>query len=110
MELRATPDDEGARLDAFLAAPLGSRARAQRLIDAGAVRVDGEPVPKRHRLRAGERVSVQEPPEPGRDEGAPAPYALPYRDEHLLVVDKPAGVVVHPAPGHPTGTLAQALA
>ncbi|MEA2277490.1 MAG: rRNA synthase [Solirubrobacteraceae bacterium] len=110
MELRATPDDEGARLDAFLAAPLGSRARAQRLIDAGAVRVDGEPVPKRHRLRAGERVSVQEPPEPVRDEGAPAPYALPYRDEHLLVVDKPAGVVVHPARGHRTGTLAQALA
>jgi 23S rRNA pseudouridine1911/1915/1917 synthase len=109
MELRATADDEGARLDAFLAAPLGSRARAQRLIDAGAVRVDGEPVPKRHRLRAGERVSVEVPPEAVAGEHVEAPYALPYRDEHLLVVDKPAGVVVHPARGHRTGTLAQAL-
>jgi 23S rRNA pseudouridine1911/1915/1917 synthase len=110
MELRATPEDEGARLDAFLAGPLGSRARAQRLIEAGAVRVDGRAAPKRHRLSAGEVVTVEEPPQPPPAEVPDAPYEVPYGDEHLLVVDKPAGVVVHPARGHHSGTLAQALA
>jgi 23S rRNA pseudouridine1911/1915/1917 synthase len=109
MELRATAEDEGSRLDAFLAEPLGSRARAQRLIEAGAVRVDGRPAPKRHRLTAGEAITVDEPAEPPRGAVADAPYAVAYQDEHLLVVDKPAGVVVHPARGHRTGTLAQAL-
>jgi 23S rRNA pseudouridine1911/1915/1917 synthase len=110
MELRATPDDEGARLDAFLAQPLGSRARAQRLIEAGAVLVDGRAAPKRHRLAAGEVVTVEEPPDVPPGAAPDAPYELPYADEHLLVVDKPAGVVVHPARGHHSGTLAQALA
>jgi 23S rRNA pseudouridine1911/1915/1917 synthase len=109
MELRAAPDDEGARLDAFLAAPLGSRARAQRLIEAGAVLVDGRRAPKRHRLSAGEVVSVEEPEAAPVTEAPDARFAVPYRDEHLLVVDKPAGVVVHPARGHRQGTLAQAL-
>jgi 23S rRNA pseudouridine1911/1915/1917 synthase len=109
MELRAGPDDEGTRLDAFLARPLGSRARAQRLIEAGAVLVNGRPAPKRHRLQAGEAVSVEEPEPPPMVEAPHAPFSVPYRDEHLLVVDKPAGVVVHPARGHHTGTLAQAL-
>jgi 23S rRNA pseudouridine1911/1915/1917 synthase len=110
MELYATPDDEGTRLDAFLAGPLGSRARAQRLIEAGAVLVDGRPAPKRHLLAAGARVTVDEPVEAPAADLPDAPYAVPYADEHLLVVDKPAGVVVHPARGHRTGTLAQALA
>ena len=109
MELRAGAEDEGGRLDAFLAEPLGSRARAQRLIEAGAVRVDGRPAPKRHRLTAGEAITVDEPAEAPAAAVADAPYAVPYQDEHLLVVDKPAGVVVHPARGHRTGTLAQAL-
>jgi 23S rRNA pseudouridine1911/1915/1917 synthase len=110
MELRATPDDEGTRLDAFLAGPLGSRARAQRLIEAGAVLVDGERAPKRHLMAAGQRVTVDEPKEKPAADVPDAPYAVPYADEHLLVVDKPAGVVVHPARGHRAGTLAQALA
>jgi len=112
MELRVGPEDAGARLDAFLAAPLGSRARAQRLIEAGVVRVDGAAVPKRHRVGAGETVTVDEPAAAAEPPGpvAPAPFAVPYEDEHLLVVDKPAGVVVHPARGHAEGTLAQALA
>jgi 23S rRNA pseudouridine1911/1915/1917 synthase len=110
MKLRATPDDEGARLDAFLAAPLGSRARAQRLIEAGAVLVDGRAAPKRHRLAAGEVVTVDEPPPAPPPAEPPPSFAVPYRDEHLLVVDKPAGVVVHPARGHHSGTLSQALA
>jgi 23S rRNA pseudouridine1911/1915/1917 synthase len=110
MELRATPDDEGTRLDAFLAGPLGSRARAQRLIEAGAVLVDGDRAPKRHLVAAGEVVTVDEPEEAPATDVPDAPYAVPYSDEHLLVVDKPAGVVVHPARGHRAGTLAQALA
>jgi 23S rRNA pseudouridine1911/1915/1917 synthase len=110
MELRAEPEDEGTRLDAFLAEPLGSRARAQRLIESGAVLVDGHRAPKRHLLAAGEVVSVDEPAEaPGADV-PDAPYSIPYRDDDLLVVDKPAGVVVHPARGHRAGTLSQALA
>src|SRR3954469_17576913 len=110
MQRRATPEDAGARLDAFLAAPLGSRARAQRLIEAGHVLVDGRAAPKRHRLSAGEMVTVDETAEAPAPDLPDAPYAVPYADEHLLVVDKPAGVVVHPARGHRTGTLAQALA
>jgi 23S rRNA pseudouridine1911/1915/1917 synthase len=111
MELRPSAEDAGARLDAFLAGPLGSRARAQRLIEEGAVRVDGATVPKRHRVAAGETVTVDEPaPAPPPGPVAPALFAVPFQDEHLLVVDKPAGVVVHPARGHAEGTLAQALA
>ncbi|MGZ4269321.1 MAG: RluA family pseudouridine synthase [Solirubrobacteraceae bacterium] len=109
MQLRAGSEEAGARLDAVLAGPLGSRARAQRLIEGGHVRVDGAAVPKRHRVSAGELIEVEEPPAPPRVTGERAPYAVPYEDDDLLVVDKPAGVVVHPARGHATGTLAQAL-
>ena len=101
----------GERLDRFLAGPVGSRARAQRLIDAGRVSVDGRPRPKRHVLAGGERLAVEEDPAPAVPAGAEAvPYLVAWEDEHLLVVDKPAGVVVHPARGHRSGTLAQALA
>ena len=112
MELEVGSERAGERLDTFLADPLGSRARAQRLIDAGRVRVDGVAVPKRHRLSPGELVEVDEAEaKPAAvDEAAPAPFAVAYEDEHLLVVDKPAGVVVHPARGHRQGTLSQALA
>jgi 23S rRNA pseudouridine1911/1915/1917 synthase len=112
MELRAGPEHAGERLDAFLAAPLGSRSRAQRLIDAGAVTVGGRRVAKSHVLESGDLVLVDdEPAVPAADPDAePAPFAIAWEDEHLLVVDKPAGVVVHPARGHHSGTLAQALA
>jgi 23S rRNA pseudouridine1911/1915/1917 synthase len=90
---------------------IGSRAAAERLLAAGAVLVDGELRPKSHRLTGGEDLAI-EPPAPAAAEPAvPLPELdLAYSDEHLLVVDKPAGVVVHPAPGHAGGTLAQALA
>ena len=111
MEFTAGPDEAGIRLDVALVPHVGSRSRAQRLVDAGAVQVDGIVVPKRHRLAAGERVSVDlqadaRPPQPDAD---PADFVVLYEDERLLVIDKPAGVVVHPARGHATGTLAQAL-
>ena len=114
MELRAGPEAAGARLDAFLAGPLGSRSRAQRLIEAGAVLVDGAAAPKRLRLTGGEAIAVDEDRDPQARAAAgepdrPAPYAVAYEDEHLLVIDKPAGVVVHPARGHAQGTLSQAL-
>ena len=110
MELPVPPEAAGERLDAFLAGPLGSRSRAQRLIDAGRVLVDGTARPKRHALAGGERLDVDEPADPVNAHPPRDPsYALAYEDEHLLVVDKPPGVVVHPARGHATGTLAQAL-
>jgi 23S rRNA pseudouridine1911/1915/1917 synthase len=90
---------------------VGSRAAAERLLEAGAVLVDGRARSKSHKLAGGEEIAI-EPPE----QAAEAPdVALPeltvaFADEHLLVVDKPAGVVVHPAPGHAGGTLAHALA
>jgi 23S rRNA pseudouridine1911/1915/1917 synthase len=109
VELRVGPEDAGERLDVFLAAHAGSRTAAQRLIEGGAVLVDGQPRAKRHAVAPGEVVSVGELPEEREPEAPPAPYEIAYEDEHLLVVDKPAGVVVHPGAGHRTGTLVQAL-
>jgi 23S rRNA pseudouridine1911/1915/1917 synthase len=101
----------GERLDRFLAGSLGSRARAQSLIERDLVRVDGVPRAKRYAVRAGERIEVEDREDlPGAAAPAPLELSVPYEDEHLLVVDKPAGVVVHPARGHAKGTLAQALA
>jgi 23S rRNA pseudouridine1911/1915/1917 synthase len=100
---------KGERLDVYLAGVVGSRAKAQRLIDAGLVRVDGVVRPKRFVLSGGEAVEVGEPsPEPVVDV-APAQFRIAYEDEHLFVIDKPAGVVVHPGVGHEQGTLVQAL-
>jgi 23S rRNA pseudouridine1911/1915/1917 synthase len=111
LELRVPADAAGTRLDQFLAEPLGSRARAQRLIDAGLVLVDGRLRPKRHPLRGGELVEAEEPElPPASAEPDPAPFRIAYEDDQLLVVDKPAGVVVHPGRGNRSGTLAQALA
>ncbi len=109
-ELVVGPAAAGERLDVFLARTAGSRAAAQRLIAAGLVLVDGEPRAKRHVVAAGERVQVTPEPEAPAPEVPDARYAVAYEDEHLLVVDKPPGVVVHPARGHVAGTLAQALA
>jgi 23S rRNA pseudouridine1911/1915/1917 synthase len=119
MRLTAGPEHAGERLDAVLAEPLGSRTRAARLIAAGSVTVGGRTVAKRHVVSAGEEIDVEddaiaaEKPASAEDPIDPdapvAEYAVAYEDEHLLVVDKPAGVVVHPARGHWQGTLAQAL-
>jgi 23S rRNA pseudouridine1911/1915/1917 synthase len=113
IELRVAPESAGERLDVLLADAVGSRSRAQRLIVAGQVLVDGATVKKNHRVAGGEHVAVDEAPRPADAPAAGAPVAhfgVAYEDEQLIVVDKPAGVVVHPARGHREGTLAQALA
>ncbi|MGE5637023.1 MAG: RluA family pseudouridine synthase [Nocardioidaceae bacterium] len=110
--LRVAERQAGARLDVALAElpAVGSRAAAQRLLDGGLVTVDGARRPKSWRLSAGELVEVSAAPEPAAAAPSTVPFAVVYEDEHLLVVDKPAGVVTHPAPGHRGPTLAEALA
>jgi 23S rRNA pseudouridine1911/1915/1917 synthase len=105
------PEEEaGARLDRVLSArpELASRALAERLIAGGLVLVDGEPRAKSFRLEGGEEITAEIPDaEPLRGESLD--IAIVWQDEHLLVVDKPAGLVVHPAGSTRTGTLVQGL-
>jgi len=109
--LEVPPAADGERLDRFLAAAAGSRSQAAALIDAGLVLVDGAPRPRRHLVRAGERIEIADSPRaPDAAEEGRAGFSIVHEDRHLLVVEKPAGVVVHPARGHWSGTLAQALA
>jgi 23S rRNA pseudouridine1911/1915/1917 synthase len=102
----------GTRLDLFLAGACSdlSRSRIQKLIDEGAVKVGGEPARRSRIVKAGDEVSI-EVPEPRRTalEAEDIPLAILYEDEHLLAIDKPPGLVVHPAPGHASGTLVNAL-
>ena len=97
------------RLDVAVARLEGvSRAAAARMVEEGRVTVDGEARPKSHRLQGGERIEVRAPPAAPSEE-SPAGFEVVHADDHLLVIDKPAGVVVHPGAGHGSGTLAQAL-
>jgi 23S rRNA pseudouridine1911/1915/1917 synthase len=90
---------------------VGSRAAAERLLEAGAVLVDGRERGKSHKLAGGEEIEMELPERAAPAPAAPLPdLTIVHADEHLFVVDKPAGVVVHPAPGHAGGTLADALA
>lgn len=104
--------EAGGRLDAVLAeaADQLSRTRWKSLIEEGLVLVDGDVVNKAaHTLTGGERVQATiPPPEPSHIEPEPIPLEIIYEDGHLLVINKPAGMVVHPGPGHPTGTLVHA--
>jgi 23S rRNA pseudouridine1911/1915/1917 synthase len=112
-----TEADAGTRLDRYLAAAVAglSRTRAQALIAAGAVRVDGRPTKASQPLEFGQAVALDRESAPAGADGARAlvpediPVPIVYEDEHLIVLDKPAGLVVHPAPGHSTGTLVHAL-
>ena len=90
---------------------MGSRAAAERLLDRGDVVVDGTRAPKSRRLQGGEDIEFEPEPRARSAELAAeeVPLRIAYEDEHLLVVDKPAGVVVHPAAGHGTGTLVHGL-
>jgi 23S rRNA pseudouridine1911/1915/1917 synthase len=101
----------GTRLDRFLASldEIGTRAAAERLLAGGTVTVDGSPRAKSHRLEGGEEVAFDMPP-PVEAVHEAIDVPVVHEDAHLLVVDKPAGLVVHPGAGRPTGTLVQALA
>jgi 23S rRNA pseudouridine1911/1915/1917 synthase len=106
-------DRGGERLDVFVARRLPelSRSHAQRLIQDGLVSVDARQMKASERLSAGAKVKVQiPPPEPAPGLEAEAiPVTVLFQDFDLMVVDKPAGLTVHPAPGHHTGTLVNAL-
>jgi 23S rRNA pseudouridine1911/1915/1917 synthase len=97
----------GLRLDRFLAGlpEVGSRAAAERVLAGGTVFVDGTAAEKSVRLAGGEEIEFEPPPPPPPLEAQDVGLRVAYEDEHLLVVDKPAGVVVHPSAGHATGTL-----
>ena len=97
----------GERLDRFLAAHLGSRSAAERAVAAGAL-VDGVARAKSHRLEGGEEIVIADTA-PNEAVVPPASPRIVWEDEHVLVVDKPAGLVVHPGAGHASGTLVDAL-
>ncbi len=105
-------DSEGVRLDRFLVSVLADRSRSQiqRLIKEGQVRVGGHDARANQAVKIGQEVTV-DIPEPAEPSPRPEALALPlvYQDQDLIVVDKPAGMVVHPAAGHASGTLVNAL-
>ena len=101
----------GDRLDVYVAGNSDlSRTRVQALVAEGRIRVDGQVAGKADRLEAGQKIEVRVPP-PEKLEAQPEDLALDvlFEDPSLLVVNKPSGMVTHPAPGHPTGTLVNAL-
>lgn len=103
------PAQAGERVDKFLARKLGiSRSTMQRLIEEGLVRAGSNSIVSSYRLSAGERVEVEvREPEGVQPEDIPVPVV--FEDEYLLVADKPAGLIVHPGAGNPSGTLVNAL-
>ena len=114
METRLTVPAEaaGQRLDRYLAESVEgmTRSAAARLLEEGRVTADGKAAGKNHRLRGGEALAVDVPDlEPAEALPEDIPLSIVYEDEDIVVVDKPVGMVVHPAPGHPDGTLVNAL-
>ena len=112
LHLKAETEDAGTRLDAFVASRANglTRSQAARYIEEGRVSVDGKPAAKSCRITGGEAVTVDVPEV--RDTALTAqdiPLDVVYEDADVIVVNKPAGLVVHPAPGHPDGTLVNAL-
>ena len=110
--LRASEESKNQRLDAFLASSLDglTRSQATRLIESGEVAVNGRAVSKSYKLAGGEDIAVTRPePEPVEAVPQDIPLDVVYEDADVIVVNKPSGMVVHPAPGHPDGTLVNAL-
>ena len=111
--IAVTDDQAGERVDAVIATTVAtlSRAAAQRLIDAGLVTINALAVKKPgQRVRTGDAIELEVPPPTAIELVAePIPLAVVHEDAELIVVDKPVGLVVHPAPGHPRGTLVNAL-
>ncbi len=109
---RLTADREGERADAFLARSIPdlTRSAAQRLLEKGLVTCGGVALRKNHRMEPGQALEVTLPdPEPLDVVPQNIPLDVVYEDEDVIVVNKPVGLVVHPAPGHPDGTLVNAL-
>ena len=112
IRLRASEESKNQRLDAFLASSLDglTRSQATRLIESGEVAVNGRAVSKSYKLAGGEDIAVTLPePEPVEAVPQDIPLDVVYEDADVIVVNKPSGMVVHPAPGHPGGTLVNAL-
>lgn len=103
--------DVGKRLDVYVAERVGiTRSASAKLTERGAVKVNGVKMPKNYRLREGDTVDIDFPePVPDRAEPENIPLDIVYEDDYLLIVNKPKGMVVHPAAGNPTGTLVNAL-
>ncbi len=102
----------GNRLDVYLASVCSdlSRSRIQKLIEEGAARIAGSPARRSRPVRPGEEVEIEVPePRAATIEAEEIPLAILYEDHHLLAIDKPPGLVVHPSPGHGSGTLVNAL-
>ena len=111
-ELLVTSGESPKRLDIFLAnrEPALSRSALQRLIEEGQIRINGRRVKPSQKVKPGDRIVLEIPrPQPLELKPEPIPLNVLYEDEALLVLDKPAGLVVHPAPGHWSGTLVNAL-
>lgn len=112
IRLRASEESKNQRLDAFLASSIDglTRSQATRLIESGEVAVNGRAVSKSYKLAGGEDIAVTLPePEPVEAVPQDIPLDVVYEDADVIVVNKPSGMVVHPAPGHPDGTLVNAL-
>jgi 23S rRNA pseudouridine1911/1915/1917 synthase len=112
VELWATMNGSGCRLDAWLAEQLPdfSRSRLQKLIEQGQVLVNGKPTDKKYKLQGVEQVSVRVPPPQPLDlVPENIPLDILYEDDQMLILNKAAGMVVHPSAGHETGTLVHAL-
>ena len=111
-EYQYIADAPGVRLDTFVAAscPELSRTHARKLIDEGFIEVNGKTAKASLKLNAGDSVKIIVPPEPPPTLSPEAiPLDIIYEDDDLLVIDKPAGLAVHPAPGHPGHTLVNAV-
>lgn len=110
--IHITASEGGDRIDALLARAeeIRSRNAAARLIEAGFVTLGGSPVKKNYRVQAGDVFAVSLPaPEASSLEAQEMPLDIVFEDDDVIVVNKPRGLVVHPAPGHPDGTLVNAL-
>ena len=111
-ELTLAPESVGLRLDRWLAeqCPDLSRSQLQNLIEAGSVTCNGSPLNKKDKLKAGQTILLTLPdPQPIEAQPQNIPLDIVYEDDSLLVVNKPKGMVVHPAPGSPDGTMVNAL-
>lgn len=111
-ELTLAPESVGLRLDRWLAeqCPDLSRSQLQNLIEAGSVTCNGSPLNKKDKLKAGQTILLTLPdPQPIEAQPQNIPLDIVYEDDSLLVVNKPKGMVVHPAPGNPDGTMVNAL-